>query len=354
MEALRARLRAIKLLGGLLSEGERQAAARDPHARRPPRPCGMTVHTGINCPLACAYCYIYDMGFSGAVKPYPLMPIQLAYAIAVNPHVAIGASGTLIAVGSVTEPFLPETRELAVGYMRAIAEHLGNPIQVSTKMPPRELAVNQRVDVLVSVTDASGRLEPRAPRPLERLAAGAELMRRGASVTLFVRPVVPGVTDREISRLLSIARDLGYSRVVFGTLRVTERIARRLAAFGVDVTPYVRELHPRRQVPVKYSKAGLVKLARDCGFEVLPSSCASNVTAHGQACALCDWGPCGDVRRLRLDVESDVREYLEWRGYKSVEVYVRGLRIHIRGRVAREDRVFVEQATRLRVLESPR
>ena len=77
--------------------------------------------------MACAYCYIYDMGFPGSAKPYKLSPLQLAYAVATNPHVAVGPWGTLVATGSVTEPFLPQTRELALGYMKAIAAYLDNP-----------------------------------------------------------------------------------------------------------------------------------------------------------------------------------------------------------------------------------
>jgi DNA repair photolyase len=269
--------------------------------------------------------------------------------------VAVGPWGTLVAVGSVTEPFLPQTRELALGYMKAIAAYLGNPLQVSTKMPPPpELAeVQGGLDVLISVTDLSGKLEPRAPPPLERLRAGAELIKRGVSATLFVRPVVPGVTDGELTRLLALARELGYSRVVFGTLRVTKGIVARLKAFGVDVMPYVRELRERRQVPIRFPKDRSVAAARQLGFEVLPASCAANVAAHGQACALCRWGPCGDVERLKVDAR-DVEEYLEMRGYKSVEVSVEELRIRINRRVKPVDRIFLEQATRMPVSEPAR
>jgi DNA repair photolyase len=356
MEAWRARQRVIKTLEEKLSEEERREARQDHHAKRPPRPCGITIHTGVGCPLACAYCYIYDMGFPGSAKPYKLSPLQLAYAVATNPHVAVGPWGTLVAVGSVTEPFLPQTRELALGYMKAIAAYLSNPLQVSTKMPPPpELAeVQGGLDVLISVTDLLGKLEPRAPPPLERLRAGAELIKRGVSATLFVRPIVPGITDRDLTRLLALAAELGYRRVVFGTLRVTKGIVARLRAFGVDVAPYVRELHERRQTPIRYPKEKFAAVARQMGFEVLPASCAANVVAHGQACALCGWGPCGDVKKLKVDVR-DVEEYLEMRGYKSVELsVVEGLKIRINKRLKPIDKIFLEQATRLPISEPAR
>jgi len=354
MEAWRTKQRVIKALEDKLSEEEKKNARQDHHAKRPPRPCGITIHTGSGCPLACTYCYIYDMGFPGVVTPYKLSPIQLAYAIAVNPHVAIGPSGTLIAVGSVTEPFLPETKDLALSYMKAVAAYLGNPIQVSTKMPPPpELAgVQVGLDVLISVTDLTGRLEPKAPPPIERLRAGADLMRRGVHATLFVRPIVPGVTDKDLTRLLTAARELGYRRAVFGTLRVTTGIVLRLKAFGVDVTPYIRRVHKRRQLPIKFPKDRLVAVAKQFGFEVLPASCAANVIAHGQACALCNWGPCGDVKKLRVK-DRDVEEFLEMRGYK-VRVSIGEMRIHVDRKLSRVDKIFLEQATRLPVSEPAR
>jgi DNA repair photolyase len=353
MEAWRTKQRIIKLLEERLGEEERKEARQDPHARRRPRPCGLTIHTGVGCPLACAYCYIYDMGFPGVVRPYGLSPLQMAYAVAVNPHMAVGPWGSLIAVGSVTEPFLPETRELALGYIKSIATYLGNPIPISTKMPPPyELAeVQKGLDMLISVTDTTGKLEPKAPPPLKRLKAGAELMRRGVSVTLFVRPIVPGVTDRDSTRLLALVAELGYRRVVFGTLRVTKGIVTRLKAFGIDVTPYIRELHERRQTPIRYPKEKFITVAKQMGFEVLPASCAANVVAHGQACALCRWGPCGDVKKLKVDIR-DVEEYLETRGYKSVEVSLEGLRIRINKRLKPIDKIFLEQATRMPISES--
>ena len=353
MEAWRRKIETIKRLEALLSPEERREALRDHHAKRPPRPCGITIHTGIGCPLGCAYCYIYDMGFPGRVTPYPLSPLQMAFAIASNPHVAVGEWGSLVAVGSVTEPFLPETRDLALSYMEAIAKWLGNPIQVATKMsPPLKLAdIQKGLDVLISITDLSGRLEPRAPPPLERLRAGAELIRRGAHATLFVRPIVPGVTDREIERLLITARELGYRRVVFGTLRVTTGIVRRLRAFGVDVTPYVKRLDEKRQTPIRFPKEKFVAMARDLGFEVLPASCAANVAAHGQACVLCHWGPCGDVKKLKVE-QREVEEYLEARGYKA-RVHVDDV-IRVSIKLSKADKTFLEQATRLRVVEDKR
>lgn len=80
---------------------------------------------------------------------------------------------------------------------------------------------------------------------------------------------------------------------------MTKGIAARLRAFGVDVAPYVRELHVRRQTPIRYPKEKFAAVARQMGLEVLPAFCAANVVAHGQACALCGWGPAAMSKNLR-------------------------------------------------------
>lgn len=117
-----------------LSEESIERARRDPHARRYPRPCGMTIHTGgVGCTYSCTYCYIYDMGgFPHRAVPYPLSGKELLYALTLNPYVVLGPGGTMLAMGSVTEPFLPETRERALEYIEVLGP-LGNPLQISSK-----------------------------------------------------------------------------------------------------------------------------------------------------------------------------------------------------------------------------
>ena len=108
-------------------------AERDGHAHRIPRPCGLTIHTGLGCRFGCVYCYIYDMGFTYKPRPYRLTGLQLAYAVASNPSIALGLNGTPMAFGSITEPFMDETTHRTVEYMEAISNYLENPIQFSTK-----------------------------------------------------------------------------------------------------------------------------------------------------------------------------------------------------------------------------
>ncbi len=300
---IREKTRTRLTLESLLDPKEKARARADHHARRKPRPCGMTIHTGIGCSYGCVYCYIWDMGFPGSPKPYPLSPLGMAYALTVNPYVVPGH--TLAAYGSVTEPFLPETRERAIEYIAAVHKWLRLPSQVSTKaVIDGELALTLKsrepgISVLVSAValgELARRLEPNAPSTEDRLRAAGAASRVGLHVTLFLRPIIPGIPMEEYEALLRYAREQGLERIVLGTLRVTRGIVSRLRAVGVEIPPsrLPETLHARHQVPVRAGdiKEKLGLMAEDLGFTVYPSACAANIDSHSLRCWKCPHGPC--------------------------------------------------------------
>jgi len=308
--------------------GPRRArrVARDPHARRKPRPCGITVHPGQGCSLGCLYCYVPDMGFPAKPRPYHLSGEELAYALAINPHVVPGR--TLAAFGSVTEPFLPRISEKTLEYLKAVNEWLSLPCQVSTKLViGEELAAELAraepgLSVLISVTTTHGAkaLEPGAPPPRERVVGGGNVAKVGLRADLFLRPLIPGVTgEDDVRELLRLAAGEGLKGVVAGSLRLTRTNLLRLKSVGVDAGRLLRlaglREPPERGAQVPVSVAGLKELvrreARRYGLRFLPAACAANVLSHGLSCHLCRWGPCdGGVENLD-GVEGGVTEFLE-------------------------------------------
>ncbi len=357
--------RVAEELRELLGPRRARRAESDHHARRRPRHCGMTIHTGVGCSYGCVYCYIWDMGFPGRPRPYPLEPLEMAYALAVNPYVL--PRSTMAAYGSVTEPFLPETRERALGYIGEVYRWLRLPTQVSTKAVvdeglARELAAREpRLSVLVSVTavgEWARRLEPRAPPAEERIAAAGEAARRGLSVALFLRPIIPGVTDVQARRILEMAWDAGIRDLVPGSLRVTPGILSRLEAAGVPRRALEARLPrrprgPRDQVTLREEdiKARIVAEAREMGFRVHPSACSHNMWSHGTPCHACRLGPCGPGRPAPPSPE-EVAEAVEALGGSARLVEVRYPVIVVRGlRGVRPDVVkeVLEAATKLQV-----
>jgi DNA repair photolyase len=138
-----------------------------------------------------------------------------------------------IAMSGVTDPYQPVERKL--GITRACLEVLAefrNPVAMVTKnhLITRdidllgELAAHQAAVVNVSITtldDALQRvMEPRASTPARRLEAVRKLAEAGIPVRVLVAPVVPGLTDHEMSAILAAAADAGASAASYIPLRL--------------------------------------------------------------------------------------------------------------------------------------
>lgn len=318
-------------------------ALEDGHARRRPRPCGMTIHTSIGCKFGCIYCYVPDMGFPMKPRPYPLTGLELVYALLNNPYFLPGPYGTLLAFGSVTEPFMEEAVERTLDYLEKTRKFLGNPTQISTKASIGEELLDKllrvmdpQISFLVTVITIkhAKKLEPNAPKPDDRFETIRRLSKASVHVTLFLRPIIPGLTDAEVPTLLSKAKESGAKGVVPGSLRVTPGILRRLKLAGLDVEEVKRRLprqprNPKDQVTIReHDLKRLVDIyAKKLGLRVYPSSCAANIEAHNLACYSCNWGPCGDPRKLPSVEENDVKDAVEVFGLRPTKLVVKGNKI---------------------------
>ncbi len=343
LEALKRKEKVIEELEENLTPESINRARRDHHSKRLPRPCGMTIHTGIGCSLGCIYCYVPDMGFPMKPQPYPLSGIEMAYALAINPYVYPGY--TLAAYGSVTEPFLTETIDKALEYIYTVHRFLGLPSQVSTKIPvSKELAVKlkrsePRLSVLITIItiDKAKVLEPNAPHPLERIESIEVMRREGLHVTLFMRPIIPGITDREAEKIIALAAEKGVNGIVLGSLRVTPGIIRRLTLKGINIGEILKRM-PRKpkssrdQVTIRETdlKKKITRIAEDYGLTVYPSACAANIEAHGLSCNACRLGPCGSLRKIPEISDTDVREVLDYFDLKAYTILVSNSRVRVR------------------------
>ena len=318
-------------------------ALRDGHSKRRPRPCGMTIHTSIGCKFGCIYCYVPDMGFPMKPQPYPLTGLELVYALLNNPYFLPGPYGTLLAFGSVTEPFMDESVERTIEYLEKTRKFLGNPTQISTKAAIDDELLNRLLQVMdpqisflvtiITIKHAK-KLEPNAPGPDDRFETIKRLSKASIHVTLFLRPIIPGLTDSEIPILLSKAKESGAIGVVPGSLRVTPGILRRLELAGLNINKIKHRLprQPRNskdQVTIKeHDLKQLVNVyARKLGLHVYPSSCAANIEAHSLSCYSCRWGPCGDPHRLPAIGDNDIKDAIEFFNLKPTKLVMKGNRI---------------------------
>jgi DNA repair photolyase len=138
-----------------------------------------------------------------------------------------------IALGTATDPYQPiERQRLITRRILEVLEVARHPVGIVTKsaLVTRDidilsrLAKNNLVKVALSVTTLdrllARRMEPRASTPERRLDAIRQLSASGVSTQVMMAPIIPGLNDSEIERILEVARDAGARQAGYVTLRL--------------------------------------------------------------------------------------------------------------------------------------
>ncbi len=155
-----------------------------------------------------------------------------------------------------TDCYQPVERRL--GITRRCLEVLAefrNPVSTITKSTLvtrdadlfAELARDGAAHVFLSVTtldpELARRMEPRAARPERRLEAMATLARAGVPVGVMIGPVIPGLNDAEIPRILEAAARAGAQSASWVLLRLPKPVDELFAR-------WLEEYYPERRARV--------------------------------------------------------------------------------------------------------
>jgi len=194
------------------------------------------------CEHGCIYCYARPsheyLGFSAGVdferrilvKPEAPELLRRAFA-------APGWQPQTIALSGNTDCYQPVERQLRLTRRCLdVCAEFRNPVSVVTKsaLVARdadvlgELAATGAAEVCVSVTTLDAglarRMEPRAARPERRLEAVRLLRAAGVPVAVFVAPVIPGLNDEEIPRILRAAAAAGACSASWQLVRLPQPV----------------------------------------------------------------------------------------------------------------------------------
>jgi len=208
-----------------------------------------------------------DIGFDRSINPYRGCEHGCIYCFARPTHAFLGLSPGLdfetrlfaktnaaealtreladpryavrtIAIGTNTDPYQPIERRYRI--MRRILEVLSaanHPVGIVTKsaLVLRDLdllssmAERGLVKVALSVTTLDRKLartmEPRASTPDNRLDTLERLVAAGVPTSVMVAPVVPGLTDMEMERILERAAAAGVRQAGYVLLRLPLEIS---------------------------------------------------------------------------------------------------------------------------------
>ena len=208
-----------------------------------------------------------DLGFTQSLNPYRGCEHGCIYCYARPTHAYLGLSPGLdfetqifhkpdapqllrealsrpgyaclpIVLGSASDAYQPFERQQRL--TRAVLEVMletRHPVSVVTKSSLivrdidlwAELAAQNLAHVGISLTTLDGplarQLEPRASSPPARLAAIRRLTAAGIPVSVFVAPLIPGITDHELEKLLAAAREHGATSAGYTLLRLPHEVA---------------------------------------------------------------------------------------------------------------------------------
>ncbi|MBS1144777.1 MAG: Radical [Proteobacteria bacterium] len=195
------------------------------------------------CEHGCIYCYARPthaylglspgLDFETRIFAKPDAARLLREELARPGHVC-----STIALGTATDAYQPFERQERLS--RAVLEVLletRHPVSVVTKSSLivrdvdlwADLARQNLGHVAISLTTLNGplarQLEPRACAPQARLAAMERLATAGVPVSVIVAPLIPGINDHELEKLLGAAKDHGASSAHYTLLRLPYEVA---------------------------------------------------------------------------------------------------------------------------------
>ncbi len=190
------------------------------------------------CEHGCVYCYARPshcyLGHSAGLDFETKLYAKTNAAELLEKELASKAyTPKVIALGTNTDPYQPIEREQRITrQILEVLERTGHPVGIVTKssLVLRDVDILSRMaarglaKVALSVTSLDRRIaramEPRAVTPAKRIEAIRGLSEAGVPVAVMVAPIVPGLTDSEIERILETAHRAGASEAGYVLLRL--------------------------------------------------------------------------------------------------------------------------------------
>lgn len=190
------------------------------------------------CEHGCAYCYARPthetLGFNAGIDfETKIMMKQDAPALLRAALMKSSWQPEPIAMSGVTDCYQPvERRYRLTRACLEVLQEFRNPVSIITKnvLILRDLdilapmAAMNLVHVYVSITtidrEISRNMEPRTPPPEMKLEAIRRLSAAGVPVGVNVAPIVPGLTDKEMPKILEAAAEAGARTADYVLLRL--------------------------------------------------------------------------------------------------------------------------------------
>ena len=227
--------------------------------RSPDVPFGVTLNPYRGCEHGCIYCYARPSHAYMDLSP----GLDFESRLFVKPEAPALLESELrrpryrcepIGLGVNTDAYQPVEREWRV--TRRVIEcmaRFNQPFAAVTKSALIErdldfiapMAERGLAGVCISLTTLdrklARRLEPRAAAPERRLETIRRLTEAGVPVGMLAAPIIPGLNDEELERLLAAARDAGARSARYQLVRLPHEVAGLFEQWLADHRPLAAE-----------------------------------------------------------------------------------------------------------------
>src|SRR6266536_4879193 len=203
----------------------------------------MSLNPYRGCEHGCIYCYARPtheyLGFSAGLDFESKIMVKINAPELLRAELERpGWKPQVLVMSGVTDPYQPVEKNLRItrGCLEVLAK-FRNPVAIITKNRLvtrdadilRELANYNAVAVNISVTSLDPKLqrdlEPRTSSPQARLDTIGQLHASGIPVGVMVAPVIPGLTDHEIPKILEACANAGAKFAGYTIVRLPWAVA---------------------------------------------------------------------------------------------------------------------------------
>ena len=210
------------------------------------------INPTIGCTIDCNYCYLIEYGIKrnqNKVVPSGINASDYLAAIQnCGSKFRKGKSGTLISLGSFSEPFLPDVRGKTLSIIEALY-HLGNPIQIATKYFPGsnfvlrliEIFRNNRDQLMINLS--LNNLHQSTVKSLMKWFPYSNNIK----LTVYIKPFLKGV-DESLKDYIDLGLKYPNISFVVGSLYVGDLIRENLRPRFFDYLNFER--NPLLESPV--------------------------------------------------------------------------------------------------------
>ena len=215
-----------------------QAKSIISHNQSPDIPFDRSVNAYRGCQHGCIYCYARPtheyLGFSAGLDFETKIVVKENAAERLRHELSRPAYRPApLALGANTDPYQPlEQKQRVTRRVLEVLAEFNHPVMITTKgsLIARDIdllaamAEKNLVSVMISIAtlepEIARRLEPKAASPLRRMAIVRQLNEAGIPTGVIVAPIIPALTDQDIEKVLSLAKESGACMASYVFLRL--------------------------------------------------------------------------------------------------------------------------------------